>query len=123
MNLQESIKRILKEETKRDKMIDKFITLSIMPEGRFKQEYNHQSGRLDISDSEDNLVAAIFYNKRREAMEVLIDESIWAAISNMFSMETWDEVNDALVNWFQDNFDGLEELYEVNTFDNYEYVY
>lgn len=123
MNLQESIKRILKEETKRDKMIDRFITLSIMPEGRFKQGYNHQLERLDISDSEDNLVAAIFYNKRSDVMEVLIDESVWAAISNMFSMETWDEVNDALVKWFQDNFDGLEELYEVNTFDNYEYVY
>ncbi len=53
----------------------------------------------------------------------MIDESIWEAVSEMFSMETWDEVNDSLVKWFQDNYDGLENLEEVTTFDNAEYAY
>lgn len=123
MNLKESVRRILREETKKDKLVDNYITSLIRPDGKFKQEYNHKSQRLDITDTNDNLIATIFYNKRREVMEVMIDESIWMSLSEMFSMETWDEVNDSLVIWFRDNYDGLEEIYEVNTFDNAEYDY
>jgi hypothetical protein len=123
MKLQESIRRILREETKKDKMVDNYVTSLIRPDGNFKEEYNHKSHRLDITDTNNNLIATIFYNKRRDAMEVMIDESIWMSLSEMFSMETWDEVNDSLLKWFQDNYDGLEEIYEVNTFDNDEYAY
>ena len=123
MKLKESIRRILREETKKDKMVDNYITSLIRPDGNSKEEYNHKSHRLDITDINNNLIATIFYNKRKDAMEVMIDESIWMSLSEMFSMETWDEVNDSLVRWFQDNYDGLEEIYEVNTFDNDEYAY
>jgi len=123
INMEKLIKRILKEESKRDRIIDGYITSLIKPQGNSKQEYNYEIGRFDITDNNDNLRATIFYNNRREVIEVMIDESIWESLSNMFSTETWDEVNDSLVKWFQDNFDGLEELYEVNTFDNAEYVY
>ena len=121
--IEESIKRILKEETKKDKLVYRYITSLIQPKGKFKQEYNREAYRFDITDNNDNLLATIFLNKRREVMEVMIDESIWEAVSEMFSMETWDEVNDSLVKWFQDNYDGLENLEEVTTFDNAEYAY
>jgi len=123
MNLKESIKRILKEEFKKDKIIDGYITSLIKPVGRFKEGYNHDAGRFDITDNNDNLRATIFYNKRRDAMEVMIDEDIWNLLSSVFSKETWDEINDSLVKWFQENYDELEDIYEVNTFDNAEYAY
>jgi len=122
-NMEKLIKRILKEETKKDKLVYRYITSLIQPQGKFKQEYNHKAHRFDINDNNDNLLATIFFNNRREVMEVMIDESIWGAVSEMFSMETWDEVNDSLVKWFQDNYDGLENLEEVTTFDNAEYAY
>lgn len=123
MDLERTIKRILKEEFKKDKIIDRYITSLIKPVGNFKEGYNPEAGRFDITDNNDNLRATIFYNKRSEAMEVMIDEDIWSYLSSMFSMETWDEVNDSLVKWFQDNYDGLEDIYEVVTFDNAEYAY
>jgi len=123
MDLERTIKRILKEESKKDKIIDRYITSLIKPVGNFKEGYNYDAGRFDIIDNDDNLRATIFYNKRSEAMEVMIDEDIWSYLSSMFSMETWDEVNDSLVKWFQDNYDGLEDIYEVVTFDNAEYAY
>jgi hypothetical protein len=123
MNLQEHIRRILKEESKKEKIIGGYITSLIKPEGRHKEGYNHEAQRFDITDNNDNLIATIFYNKRSEAMEVMIDEGIWSSLSSMFSMETWDEVNDSLVKWFQDNYDGLEDIYEVVTFDNAEYAF
>ena len=123
MDLERTIKRILKEESKKDKIIDRYITSLIKPVGNFKEGYNPEAGRFDITDNDDNLRATIFYNKRSEAMEVMIDEDIWSYLSSMFSMETWDEVNDSLVKWFQDNYDGLEDIYEVVTFDNAEYAY
>jgi len=123
MDLERTIKRILKEEFKKDKIIDRYITSLIKPVGNFKEGYNYDAGRFDITDNDDNLRATIFYNKRSEVMEVMIDEDIWSYLSSMFSMETWDEVNDSLVKWFQDNYDGLEDIYEVVTFDNAEYAY
>ena len=63
------------------------------------------------------------FNQRNEAMEVMIDESIWLQVFEMFSLDGWTEMNDYLVKWFQDNFDGLEDLSEVTTFDNAEFAY
>jgi len=123
MNLERIIKRILKEEFKKDKIIDGYITSLIKPVGNFKEGYNYDAGRFDITDNDDNLRATIFYNKRSEAMEVMIDEDIWNYVSSMFSMDDWNEVNEHLVRWFQDNHDGLENLEEVTTFDNAEYAY
>jgi hypothetical protein len=123
MDLERTIKRILKEEFKKDKIIDRYITSLIKPVGQFKEGYNHDDGRFDITNNNDYLLAVIFYNKRREGMEVMIDESIWNFLSSMFSIDDWNEVNEHLVRWFQDNYDGLENLEEVNTFDNAEYAY
>ena len=123
MDLERTIKRILKEEFKKDKIIDRYITSLIKPVGQFKERYNHDAGRIDITNNNDYLLAVIFYNKRREGMEVMIDESIWNFLSSMFSIDDWNEVNEHLVRWFQDNYDGLENLEEVTTFDNAEYAY
>ena len=123
MKIEETIKRILKEEFKKNILIDRYITSLIKPVGKFKEAYNYDAGRFDITDTNDNLIATTFFNKRREVMEVMVDESVWVSLLEMFSMDTWDEVNDSLVKWFQDNYDGLENLEEVNTFDNAEYAY
>jgi hypothetical protein len=123
MDLERTIKRILKEEFKKDKIIDRYITSLIKPVGNFKEGYNHDAGRFNITNNNDYLLAVIFYNKRREGMEVMIDESIWNFLSSMFSIDDWNEVNEHLVRWFQDNYDGLENLEEVTTFDNAEYAY
>ena len=119
--MEKLIKRILKEESKREKMVNHFITSLIKPNGNFKEEY--KDGRFDITDNNDNLVAVIFFNNRKDAMEVMVDEKVWDSLYEMFSMKTWDEVNNSLVKWFQENYDGLEEIEEVNTFDNAEYAY
>lgn len=119
--MEKLIKRILKEESKREKMVNHFITSLIKPNGNFKEEY--KDGRFDITDNNDNLVAVIFFNSRKDAMEVMVDEKVWGSLYEMFSMKTWDEVNNSLVKWFQENYDGLEEIEEVNTFDNAEYAY
>lgn len=121
INMEDLIKKILKEESKREKLVNHFITSLIKPNGNFKEEY--KDGRLDITDNNDNLVAVIFFNNRRDVMEVMVSEQVWESLYEMFSMETWDEVNNGLVKWFQENYDGLDELEEVNTFDNAEYVY
>ncbi len=119
--MEKLIKRILKEESKREKMVNHFITSLIKPNGNFKEEY--KDGRFDITDNNDNLVAVIFFNNRKDAMEVMVDEKVWGSLYEMFSMKTWDEVNNSLVKWFQENYYGLEEIEEVNTFDNAEYAY
>ena len=56
-------------------------------------------------------------------MKVMIDENIWEQVSGVFSIDDWNKMNDYLVKWFQDNFDGLEDLSEVITFDNAEFAY
>lgn len=121
INMEDLIKKILKEESKREKLVNHFITSLIKPKGNFKEEY--KDGRFDITDNNDNLVAVIFFNNRRGTIEVMVSEQVWESLYEMFSMETWDEVNNGLVKWFQENYDGLDELEEVNTFDNAEYVY
>ena len=119
MNLQKTIRRVLKEEFKKDILVDRYITSLINPSSG---KYSHENQRFEINNG-DNLAVVIFFNKRREMMEVMIDESLWRQIYEMFSMDGWDEINDYLVKWFQDNFDGLENLEEVTTFDNAEYAY
>lgn len=119
MNLLKTIRRVLKEEFKKDIMVDRYITSLINPSDG---KYNHDSQRYEINNG-NNLMVAIFFNKRSEGMVVMIDENLWEQIYDMFSMEGWEEVNDYLVKWFQDNFDGLDNLEEVNTFDNAEYAY
>jgi hypothetical protein len=120
MNLKESIRKVLKEETKKGILIDRYITSLINPSNG---KYNHDSKRFDMNDNGGNLNAVIFFNNRNQVMEVMIDESIWLQVFDMFSLDGWTEINDYLVKWFQDNFDGLEDLSEVTTFDNAEFAY
>ena len=77
MNLQETIRRILKEESKKDKLIDKYITSLIKPENG---KYNHDSKRFDMNGNSGKLNAVIFFNNRNQAMEVMIDENIWEQV-------------------------------------------
>jgi len=61
MNLERIIKRILKEEFKKDKIIDGYITSLIKPVGNFKDGYKYDAGRFDITDNDDHLRGSIFY--------------------------------------------------------------
>jgi hypothetical protein len=120
MNLQETIRRILREESKMDKLIDRYITSLINPSNG---KYNYEAKRFDMNDEQGNLNAVILFNQRNDAMTVMIDENIWEQVSGVFSIDDWNKMNDYLVKWFQDNFDGLEDLSEVITFDNAEFAY
>jgi len=120
MNLKESIRKVLREETKKGMLIDRYLTLLINPSNG---KYNRDDKRLEMNDNEGNLNAVIFFNQRNDAMMVMIDDNIWEQVYEMFSIDDWNEMNDYLVKWFQDNFDGLEDLSEVITFDNAEFAY
>jgi len=120
MALLKTIRRVLKEETKKGMLIDRYLTSLINPDNG---KYNRDGKRFEMSDNDDNLKAVIFFNQRNNVMMVMIDESIWGQVSEMFSIDDWNEMNDYLVKWFQDNFDGLEDLSEVITFDNAEFAY
>ncbi len=120
MNLQESIRKVLREETKKGMLIDRYLTSLINPSNG---KYNYDAKRFDMNDKQGNLNAVILFNQRNNAMTVMIDDNIWGQVSKMFSIDDWNEMNDYLVKWFQDNFDGLEDLSEVITFDNAEFAY
>lgn len=120
MNLEKTIRRILREESKKDKLIDRYITSLI---NHSSGKYNRDDKRFEMSDNDDNLNAIIFFNQQDDVMMVMIDDSIWEQVSDMFSIDDWNEMNDYLVKWFQDKFDGLEDLSEVITFDNAEFAY
>jgi hypothetical protein len=53
----------------------------------------------------------------------MMEEKLYEGIYNLFSMDGIDEIQEHLVRWFKENFDGLDHITEVATFDNDEYVY
>jgi hypothetical protein len=56
-------------------------------------------------------------------MDVWMEDSLYGEIYNMFSMNGFEDIQQHLIQWFQENFDGLGDIGEIFTFDNDEYVY
>ena len=121
MNLQESIRRILREESRKDIMIDRYITSLIKPVDNHK--LIREGNKLYIRDDGGRLTAMIYYNKRLDRMEAVMNDKLYGMIYDMFSMKDLFEIQKHLVKWFQDNFDGLDDILEVYTFDDEEYAY
>jgi hypothetical protein len=119
--IDETVQKILKEEAKKDMLIDMYITSLIKPENEFKLK--HFKDSIEILNKRDMIIAIIFYDVRKDKMEVMVFDKIYGMIYNMFSMDGLEEIQKYLIKWFQENFDGLENLDEVSTFDDEEYAY
>ena len=109
-------------ESQRYRMIDDYLTKNI--KSLDETFGNHGgSGRVDFVDKSENSIVIIFFNRTSQEDEGMIDEKLYEEIYNMFSMDGFDEIQEHLVRWFKENFDGLNHITEVVTFDNDEYVY
>lgn len=125
MELREKIKMVLKEQSERDRLIDLYITKRInsFTVNKRGESKKGQVGRIDFVDKAGNPKVVIFFNRYNKENEVMIDDSLYGEIYNMFSMEGFNEIQRHLVKWFSSNFPMLKNIIEVYTFDNDEYVY
>ena len=125
MELREKIKMVLKEQSERDRLIDLYITKRInsFTVNKRGESKKGQVGRIDFVDKAGNPRVVIFFNRYNKENEVMIDDSLYGEIYNMFSMEGFNEIQRHLVKWFSSNFPMLKNIIEVHTFDNDEYVY
>jgi hypothetical protein len=125
MELREKIKMVLKEQSERDRLIDLYITKRInsFTVNKRGESKKGQVGRIDFVDKAGNPRVVIFFNRYNKENEVMIDDSLYGEIYNMFSMEGFNEIQRHLVKWFSSNFPMLKNIIEVYTFDNDEYVY
>ena len=116
---------VLKEQSERDRLIDLYITKRInsFTVNKRGESKKGQVGRIDFVDKAGNPRVVIFFNRYNKENEVMIDDSLYGEIYNMFSMEGFNEIQRHLVKWFSSNFPMLKNIIEVYTFDNDEYVY
>jgi hypothetical protein len=56
-------------------------------------------------------------------MEVMMDVSLYSEIYHMFSMKEFDDIQQHLIRWFKDNYDGLDHITEVTTYDKEDYAF
>jgi len=109
-------------ESQRYRVIDDYLTKYI--KSLDETVSNHGgSGRIDFVDKSENSIVIIFFNRTSQETEVMMEEKLYEGIYNVFSMDGFDEIQEHLVRWFKENFDGLDHITEVTTFDNDEYVY
>jgi len=125
MELREKIKMVLKEQSERDRLIDLYMTKRInsFTVNKRGESKKGQVGRIDFVDKAGNPRVVIFFNRYNKENEVMIDDSLYGEIYNMFSMEGFNEIQRHLVKWFSSNFPMLKNIIEVYIFDNDEYVY
>lgn len=125
MELREKIKMVLKEQSERDRLIDLYITKRInsFTVNKRGESKKGQVGRIDFVDKAGNPRVVIFFNRVNRENEVLMEDSLYGEIYNMFSMDGFNEIQRHLVKWFSSNFPMLKNIIEVHTFDNDEYVY
>ena len=80
-------------------------------------------GRVDFKDKSGNSKVIIFFNRHSQGMDVMIEDSLYGEIYNIFSLNGFKDIQQHLIQWFKENFDGLDNIEEISTFDNDEYVY
>lgn len=80
-------------------------------------------GRVDFKDKSGNSKVIIFFNRHSQGMDVMIEDSLYGEIYNIFSLNGFEDIQQHLIQWFKENFDGLDNIEEISTFDNDEYVY
>ena len=122
MSIRESIRQILIEQSERDRLIDLYITKRM--ESLEQSTVNHGGySRINFREKNGRLRVAIFFNRVKQELEVTMSDSLYGEIYTMFSMDGFNEIQRHLVKWFKDNFDGLDDIIEIITFDDEEYIY
>lgn len=81
------------------------------------------STRVDFKDKSGNSKVIIFFNRHSQGMDVMMEDSLYGEIYNIFSLNGFKDIQQHLIQWFKENFDGLDNIEEISTFDNHEYVY
>jgi hypothetical protein len=76
-----------------------------------------------VDDKSHHTMVVIDFNRRTQKNEVHMDDSLYGEIYNMFSMDGFEEIQKHLKRWFSNNFDGLKDISEIDTFENDEYIY
>ena len=103
-------------------VIDSYLTKTIKKLEPITSKHGGH-GRVDFKDKTGASKVIIFFNRHSQGMDVMMEDSLYGEIYNMFSLGGFDDIQQYLIQWFQENFDGLGDIGEISTFDNDEYVY
>jgi hypothetical protein len=114
--------KLIITENRLYQVIDSYLTKTIKSLVQTTSKHGGH-GRTDFKDKEGYPKVIIFFNRHSKGMDVGMEDSLYGEIYNMFSMNGFDDIQQHLIQWFQENFDGLGDIGEIFTFDNDEYVY
>ena len=103
-------------------VIDSYLTKTIKKLEPITSKHGGH-GRTDFKDKAGYSKVIIFFNRHSQGMDVMIDDDLYGEIYDMFSLNGFDDIQKHLIQWFQENFDGLGDVGEISTFDNDEYAY
>lgn len=121
-NLKENIRQIIIQESEKNRLIDYYITKRM--KGLEQSTVNHGGwSRINFREKNGRLRAAIYFNRVKQELEVVMSDNLYGEIYDMFSMEGFEDIQNHLIKWFKDNFDGLDDITEIYTFDDEEYIY
>jgi len=114
--------KLIITENRLYQVIDSYLTKTI--KGLEQTTSKHGGhGRTDFKDKEGNSKVIIFFNTHSQGMDVMMEDSLYGEIYNIFSLNGFEDIQQHLIQWFKENFDGLEDIEEISTCDNDEYVY
>lgn len=114
--------KLIITENRLYQVIDSYLTKTI--KGLEQTTSKHGGhGRTDFKDKSGNSKVIIFFNTHSQGMDVMMEDSLYGEIYNIFSLNGFEDIQQHLIQWFKENFDGLEDIEEISTFDNDEYVY
>jgi hypothetical protein len=114
--------KLIITENRLYQVIDSYLTKTIKGLEQTTSEHGGQ-GRVDFKDKSGNSKVIIFFNRHSQSMDGMIEDSLYGEIYNIFSFNGYSDIQQHLIQWFQENFDGLGDIVEISTFDNDEYVY
>lgn len=114
--------KLIITENRLYQVIDSYLTKTI--KGLEQTASKHGGvGRVDFKDKSGNSKVIIFFNRHSQGMDVMMEDSLYGEIYNIFSLNGFKDIQQHLIQWFKENFDGLDNIEEISTFDNDEYVY
>lgn len=114
--------KLIITENRLYQVIDSYLTKTIKGlEQTNSKRGGH--GRVDFKDKSGNSKVIIFFNRHSQGMDVMMEDSLYGEIYNIFSLNGFKDIQQHLIQWFKENFDGLDNIEEISTFDNDEYVY
>ena len=114
--------KLIITESKLYNVIDSYLTKTIKSLDEVLSNHGGH-GRVDFKDKTGASKVIIFFNRHSQGMDVMMEDSLYGEIYNMFSLNGFDDIQKHLIQWFQENFDVLGGIGEISTFDNDEYVY